>query len=154
MNGDFAARAIDSLCVLAKDIHSRSNLDAHNAAYNYLQRGVVIINAQETLLLSSTADSPAFDALAKLLRCVCGAFWNHAIARYQEDNYATAARFLVQACELGTRACRIAGDLSIEESEAGGTSGDSWSVFKACLPKRWELLGECYMRIGDRQVSS
>ena len=152
---DFAARAIDSLCVLARNIHSKSNIHAHNTAYDYLQRGVGVINAHEKSLLNNTSDSHGFEAFAKLLRCICGAFWNHAITLYQDDNYAAAVRFLVHACELGTKACGITRNLCVKESESGIVpAGDSWSFFKTYLPKRWELLGDCYMRIGDRQASS
>jgi separase len=152
---DLAARAIDSICILAKYKHSRSKLDTHTTVYGYLHRGVILVNAYKSSLSNNRVDTDTSDTIARVLRCLSGAFWNHAIALYQDDKYAAAVRFLVHACDLGTRACSVANELGVSDSNPGtGPTSDSWGSFKTSLPKRWELLGDCYIKIGDRQASS
>jgi separase len=152
---DLVARAVDSLCVLARTMPSQSTLDTPTAVYDCLQRGVTIVKTHETTLSSSDADNASVDVLTNVIRCISVAFWNHAIALYQHEKYGHAVRFLVEACELGTRVCSMVRDIDRSANDPGSaSSSDSWTTFKVGLPKRWELLGDCYMRIGDRQAGS
>lgn len=154
MKTDLVGRAIDSLCVLARTKHSQFTPDTQNAAYDYLQRAMTIVKTHETSISSSNPENTSLDALTKVMRCISVAFWNYAIALYQDEKYGYAIRFLVPACESGTRVCDMVKDADSTADSGSAFSSDSWTLFKVSLSKRWELLGDCYMRIGDQQVGS
>ena len=74
---------------------------------------------------------------------------------YQNDRHGPAVRFLVQSCDLGARACKAANAAGLNEADVTlDPKNEMWKTLTAHLPKRWELLGDCYLKIDDRRVSS
>jgi separase len=101
---------------------------------------------------------PPSTDLANYVKCVSGAFHNLAGTLYQDGKYAAAARFLREGCTLGGRALSMNGaecETEIEAKAKSKPENDAgWMLLKEQLFRRWELLGICYMKIGDRRVSS
>lgn len=83
---------------------------------------------------------------------------------YQKDKHGASGRFLKQGCVLGREAvrlwkrCQLEGedaredDEELKEGERDGEKG-VWQSLADGMGKRWELLGVCYSKIGDRKVS-
>jgi separase len=134
-------RCLDTLFVL-----SRTRLDPVDPrtfvpAHDYLTRAT-------SLLEISVPDSEHYT------RCVSGAFHNLGVTMYQAGRHGTAIGFLKDACVLGVkalgmwkRASTIDDDSKVEKVPEG------WRQLEEQLYRRWELLGVCYSKIGDRNVS-
>jgi separase len=64
---------------------------------------------------------------------------------YQGRKHGLAVQFLKQGCALGVKAQNM--------HHIGGMSEDGgWKQLREQLYHRWELLGVCYLKIGDRKV--
>jgi separase len=88
---------------------------------------------------------------ANFMRCVSSAFHHLAGTLYQEGIPAPAIRFLKEACVLGMRALGVyRSGGRVNESESAGVG---WRLLENQLYRRWELLGICYSKVGDRKVS-
>jgi separase len=138
---DGLTQALDTLFVLARTSLKPKDALTYTPTYDFLAQGVTLLDVD--------AVGPASDlelaSRANLFRCVAGAFHNIAGLLYQEERYASAVRFLKEGCGLGDRA------LSMSD---GGREGrdEAWVVLEQQMYRRWELLGVCYSRIGDRKV--
>lgn len=94
--------------------------------------------------------------LANYVRCVAGAFHNIAGTLYQADRISHAIRFLNEGCELGRRAlvmhhrCLRFGSVPKEDEKERDVEG--WRQLEEQLWRRWEILGVCQAKIGDRRV--
>ena len=95
---------------------------------------------------------PSTPELANYARCVSGAFHNLAGTLYQDGKYAAAVRFLRQGCVLGRKALSIHETATVRRIQEKGEEG--WKLLKEQLFRRWELLGICNAKMGDRRVSS
>lgn len=78
---------------------------------------------------------------------------------YQKEKYGAGSRFLRQGCVLGREALMLWGKCQlegvggdVEEGKEGEKEG-AWKSLHDGMRKRWELLGVCYSKIGDRKVS-
>ena len=127
-----------------------SDHETYNIAFEYLIRAKKLLSVP-----ASTPTPPHPDLSAKeranFLRCVSGAFHNLAGTLYQDGKYAAAVRFLKEGCPLGSQA------LIIHYSDEGGEKGENdegWKQLKEQLYRRWELLGVCHSKMGDRRVSA
>lgn len=138
--------ALDTLFVLARTSLVPTDYDTYSASYDYLAR------ATELLGLGLRAD-PSPD-LANFVRCISGAYHNLAGTLYQDCKYTGAVRFLKEACVLGARAL----GMHVREKEGGAEKEkerqeEGWKVLREQLFRRWELLGICHSKAGDRRVS-
>jgi separase len=66
-----------------------------------------------------------------------------------------AVRFLKEGCALGERALvlRRRGGDEIEQTGGEGNGVEGWKLLREQLYRRWELLGICYSKMGERRVS-
>ncbi|KAF8591367.1 hypothetical protein K439DRAFT_1627079 [Ramaria rubella] len=146
---DRLACAIDSLCVLSKTSLSLVQPHTPTAACQYLQRGIDLLNIYSKSF--NPADMDERQSFAKVWRCLSGTFWAHATTFYQHSDYAGAIRFLVPACESGATTCEMVKGLIIDNDVSTGPENGTWMALRNHLPRRWEVLGDCYLKIGDRK---
>lgn len=92
--------------------------------------------------------------LANHLRILSGAFYNVAGTLFREGKYAFASRFLIKGCSLGSRAleARKRKSLDSNASPSPDKERDAWTALEEGLYKRWEILGVCHSKTGDRKV--
>jgi separase len=93
------------------------------------------------------------------LRCISGAYHNLAGALYQAERHGAAIGFMKDACSLGARALeerRRAGDEQSKpgDAEKPSRTEEGWKQLQEQLYRRWELLGVCHSKIGERKVGS
>lgn len=132
--------ALDTLFTLARTSLIPSDQSTYGTAYEYLVR------ANKVVASSGSSESE----LANYVRCISGAFHNLAGSLYQDGKYAGAVRFLKEGCILGVKALGL---WRKEDSEKSGKGDEGWKLLKEQLYRRWELLGVCYSKMGDRRVS-
>lgn len=84
--------------------------------------------------------------MANYMRCVSGAFYNLAGTLFQATRYGAAVPFLKESCALGGKALRLPRPVSKSANEK------EWQQLEEQLFRRWELLGACYSKNGDRKV--
>ena len=133
----------------------------HDPAYKYIDRAIKLLpfNREKSITTGfSTKD------LANYVRCVSGTLHNLAGALYQGGKYGAAIGFLVDGCKLGQKALsmhrsvpqNVKNPSSDDDDEVTATNqreADGWRQLEEQLYRRWELLGVCYAKIGDRKVS-
>ena len=149
IDADKMSSALDTLFVLGRTSLVPSDYETYNVAFEYLIRAKKLVS-----ISASTSPPPKLDLGAKeranLMRCVSGAFHNLAGTLYQDGKYGAAVRFLKEGCLLGSQALTM--HCSSEEGEEGG-NGEGWKQLREQLYRRWELLGVCHSKMGDRRVS-
>jgi separase len=99
---------------------------------------------------------PASDDHANYVRCISGAYHNLAGTLYQGGKHVGAVRFLKEGCALGGKALVIRFGGGGDEGRGGGEEKgeEGWKLLREQLYRRWELLGICYSKMGDRRVST
>lgn len=140
---DLAACAVDSLCSLSKAKFSPLQFEAQMASFEYLLRATSLATRKWSV---DTTDSASL-TLIKVLRRLGTTFWSNAVTLYQKNSYGMAIRFLLQACELSTTACKNAKGITIPHDY-----NESIQTLAAHIPQRWEVLGDCYIKIGECEV--
>jgi separase len=136
--------------VLARTTLVTTEYETYNIAYEYLLR------ATKLLGLSPSSDHPSSPPdLANYVRCTSGAYHNLAGTLYQDGKHVGAVRFLKEGCALGGRALvlRGRGGDEVEQTEGEGKGEEGWKLLREQLYRRWELLGICYSKMGERRVS-
>jgi hypothetical protein len=69
---------------------------------------------------------------------------------YQGGKCGSAVRFLKEGCGLGGEALRM---WRQADANRNGKADEVWKLLEEQLFRRWELLGVCYSKIGERKVS-
>ncbi|KNZ74935.1 Separin [Termitomyces sp. J132] len=136
---DILTRTIDTLFVLARTRLIPSDPRTYIAAHNLLTEATSILELHTTDL---NIDTPNY------LRCISGAFHNLAGTLYQAGRYGPAIGFLKDACSLGIRALESHGKSAPSDE---GKAAEGWKQLEEQLYRRWELLGVCYLKNGDRK---
>ncbi|KAH9945510.1 peptidase family C50-domain-containing protein [Amylocystis lapponica] len=126
--------ALDTLLVLARTGLVISLPDSYTDAFDLLARAATLVKAGP----------------ADCVRCVSGAFYNVAGALYQAGRVAYAVRFLHEACVLGGQALDARG---LESGAGEGKNAEAWRMLDEQLFRRWELLGVCQSKTGDRKLA-
>ena len=147
---DIITPALDTLFILARTTLITAEYETYNIAYEYLLRATKLLDLSSS---SDNASSPP--DLANYVRCISGAYHNLAGTLYQDGKYVGAVRFLKEGCALGGRAlvlCRRGGD-EIEQTGGEGNGVEGWKLLREQFYRRWELLGICYSKMGERRVS-
>ena len=158
---DDYASLLDLFFVLARTTFSPDNPVLIDAAYDLLFRAARLLGFQladnhEWPHTISPLPSLARDVFANFVRCLSGAFHSLGGILYQAGKYGTAIRFLRRGCFVGGAALRLhegcdTGVLgSVQESSRKESEG--WGQLRDQLSRRWELLGVCCSKLGDRQV--
>ncbi|KIJ36920.1 hypothetical protein M422DRAFT_260543, partial [Sphaerobolus stellatus SS14] len=142
---EFIACMVSTLCTLSRAQFSSVNYEAQTIAFELLQRGSVLLPSQES---SHSLSDTEFLILIKALNVLATNFWAHGRTLYERDNHSMAIRFLMPACELTARLCAADRDetLPSEFKEALATSRER-------LTRRWQVLADAYIRIGDRKLA-
>ncbi|KAJ6475784.1 cysteine peptidase C50 [Mycena vitilis] len=140
---DAATSLLDALFVLARtklDVHDPRT---HGAPYAFLERAAAVLDLE----FDDGADKATY------ARCISGAFHNLAGTLYQAGKHGVAIRYLRDGCTLGKRALDMyAADASAGKEEVLKTEA-GWRQLEEQLWRRWELLGVCYSKIGDRKLA-
>ena len=152
--------------MLARTTLAANNPVLTDAAYDLLARAAHLLGLQlendnhEYQRAISNLPSANEETFANYFRCLSGAFHSLGATLYQAGKYGTAIRFLRQGCLVGRVALqlhgnhteRIRGDDQEPRKAASGKETEGWENLRGHLSRRWELLGVCYSKIGDRQV--
>lgn len=150
---------LDTLFVLARTSLVTTNQETYGSAYEYLARATALLGLGDENTeaqangKNNKMPSAALPELADYVRCISGAFHNLAGTLYQDGKYAVAVRFLKEGCALGGRALRMRTCQGEAESKDQGKGEEGWELLKEQLFRRWELLGICFAKMGDRRVS-
>ncbi|KAL5499098.1 ESP1 [Sanghuangporus vaninii] len=143
---DATISALDSLFQLATSVFHPQNADSCDQAYNYLIHAVRLIER------SPSGSAEEKRSTANYLRCVAGAFANLAGALYKAERHGFAIRFLLQACPLSIRASdHYSQSIATEPPSDSDKDREVWSTHRSQTYRRWELLGVCYVKTGDRR---
>ena len=154
---------LDLLFVLARTTLAPNNPVLTDTAYDLLARAACLLGLQldndshEYIPTSPLANEESF---ANFIRCLSGAFHSLGATLYQAGKYGTSIRFLRQGCRAGRVALHLhgnyternQGDAQEPRKVASGKEAEGWETLRGHLSRRWELLGVCYSKIGDRQV--
>lgn len=131
--------ALDSIFVLARTNLQLNDPRTYIPTYDYLMRGVQLLQLNDHIPPSSQAD---------LVRCLSGAFHNTAATLYQAGNHGSAIGFVKEGC----RVAEIALAIRNGSEDVGTSKAEAWRQLSTQLYRRWQLLAICYMKIGDRKV--
>ncbi|EMD38775.1 hypothetical protein CERSUDRAFT_92811 [Gelatoporia subvermispora B] len=144
LSADTLTPALDSLFVLSRQTLVIARPDTYFSAYDYLARASSLV-----MNLSLAQEDPeTIASRANYVRCVSGAFHNLAGTLYQAGRFDHAVRFMEQGCELGRKA------LSMYRSASGAEDADGvWKQLEEQLHRRWEILGVCQSKTGDRKLA-
>ncbi|KAH7890369.1 peptidase family C50-domain-containing protein [Phlebopus sp. FC_14] len=155
---DVLASFLDASFILARVYLNPSNVDSYTPALRFLEQGTVVVEAA----LSNTIISASI--CGSLLRCISGTLHNLGGTLYTAGRHGGAVRFLKEGCALGRRALdlRAQSVTQMENLTPKETSDkdvdderddDSWKQLEQQLFRRYELLGLCYTKIGERKLA-
>ncbi|TFY82545.1 hypothetical protein EWM64_g1469 [Hericium alpestre] len=158
---EFYTSTLDTCFALARTTLVPSDPRTHDAAYGFLSQaadalGLELKNGHEYSGDVSRPSAVGEDTFANYVRCLSGAFHNLAGTLYQADKHGTSIRFLRQACVLGKVAVQLRDQCSTgnnQTDEDKPKQDDAWKQLDEQLSRRWELLGVCYSKIGDRKLA-
>ncbi|KAG6920238.1 hypothetical protein DXG01_005007 [Tephrocybe rancida] len=138
-DADILTRSLDTLFVLARTRLIPADPRTYIPAHDFLTKA--------TTLIEPRASDPDLD-VPNYLRCISGAFHNVAGIVYQAGRYGSAVGFLKDACSLGVHALETRRNIT---ASIGGKAEEGWKQLDEQLYRRWELLGVCYQKNGDRK---
>lgn len=124
--------------------------------YAYLSKAAPMIHAYNDRRKSANLDAKDRPVLiANFMRCTSGALFNAAGALYKAGKYGHAVRFLNDAAPLAVKALQEYDDANVETAEEGAKNekdAETWRTHRLHLCKRYELLGACQCKLGNRKV--
>ncbi|KAI9509013.1 peptidase family C50-domain-containing protein [Russula earlei] len=156
---------LDLLFVLARTTIAPNNPVLTDSAYDILSRAARLLGFQsnddhECPHTISPPPSVTEHAFANFVRCLSGAFHTLGGTLYQAGKYGSAIRFIRRGCLMGAVALRLRKSCEImvqdnaeePQTEANGKDIQGWGQLRDQHSRRWELLGVCLSKIGDRLV--
>ncbi len=159
------ASLLDLFFVLARTTLAPNNPVLTDAAYDLLSRAAGLLGFQlaDDHGCPHSTSPPASvteEAFANFVRCLSGAFHGLGGTLYQAGKYGSAIRFLRRGCRMGAVAlhlrkncdARVSDNAYEQQKAATGKEIEGWGQLRDQLSRRWELLGVCCSKIGDRQV--
>ncbi|KAF8878488.1 peptidase family C50-domain-containing protein [Gymnopilus junonius] len=133
---DLLTRSIDTLFILSRTKLNVTNPQTFVPAFEHLTLATTILNTVPTIRLPTLALSGPADEIVD-------------IANYTRSmRYGSAVPFLVESCNLGGKALRLPRPRPEQVNEA---REKEWTQLEEQLFRRWELLGVCYSKNGDRK---
>ena len=158
---------LDLFFVLARTTLAPNNPILTDAAYDHLSRAASLLGFQltdnhEYPHSISPPPSVTEEGFANFVRCLSGAFHSLGGTLYQAGKYGSAIRFLRRGCHVGVVALRLRKNCDAkildntheQQKLATSKEAEGWGQLRDQLSRRWELLGVCCSKIGDRQVGS
>ncbi|KAH9478241.1 Separin [Psilocybe cubensis] len=144
---DLLTRSIDTLFVMSKTVLNVGEPSTFTIAFELLNRASDILKTvpQDKFPLSPV--DQAVD-IANYARCISGAFYNIAGSLYQASRYGNAVPFLMESCVLGAKALQLSRPIPEVSNEM---REKEWQNLEEQFFRRWELLGVCYSKNGDRK---
>lgn len=152
--------------MLARTTLAPNNPVLTDTAYDILSRagrllGLQLSDDQECSHTISPPPLVTEEAFANFVRCLSGAFHSLGGTLYQAGKYGSAIRFLRRGCLVGAvalrlrRSCdaKILANAQESQKVASSKEVEGWEQLRDQLSRRWELLGVCFSKLGDRQVS-
>ncbi|KAH8099548.1 peptidase family C50-domain-containing protein [Cristinia sonorae] len=133
---------LDSLFVLSKSALLVPDPSTYDAAYKWLERA--------NSLLSNSTSFPNH------LRILSGAYYSLSGTLYRAGKYSFAIRFLDRGCSIGANALTV---WKRECSNLEATTDtrivdhEAWTALEEGMYKRWEVLGVCHSKSGDRKLA-
>lgn len=137
---------VDVLFVLARSRLHPAEVESYTPALSYLQRTMAAVNSIPTGMITT-------EDVATFLRCISGTFHNLGGILYAAGRLGGAVRFLKEGCVLGRRVLAMYGNTSID-GQVGESDREKEGrhQLEEQLFRRYELLGVCHSKIGDRKV--
>ncbi|KAI0691256.1 peptidase family C50-domain-containing protein [Cerioporus squamosus] len=143
--------ALEGLITLARSSFLLNKPDTYTLTHTHLSRAASLISPERTLTISSAMT-------ANYTRCVASTCHYIAGQLYQSGRYDHAVRFLEDSCRLGQQALELhqIAQRNADSMEVDGeTKGkeEAWAQLEEQLWRRWELLGVCHAKTGDRKLA-
>ena len=159
------ASLLDLFFVLSRTTLAPNDPILTDAAYDHLSRAAGLLGfqlADNHECPHSTTPPPSVteEGFANFVRCLSGAFHSLGGTLYQAGKYGSAIRFLRRGCRVGVVALRLRKNCDVkildntreQQKVASSKEAEGWGQLRDQLSRRWELLGVCCSKIGDRQV--
>lgn len=132
--------------VLARSRLLPADVESYTPALGYLHRAVAAVSSPPTGTIT-TEDAATF------FRCISGTLHNLGGTLYAAGRLGGAVRFLKEGCLLGRRVLAMyvntCPDGHVDENER---EKEGRQQLEEQLFRRYELLGVCHSKIGDRKV--
>ncbi|KAJ6525608.1 peptidase family C50-domain-containing protein [Mycena capillaripes] len=141
---DAVTAVLDTLFALARTKLNVHDPRTHGPPYEFLARAAALLDIK--------FDDVAADK-ATYARCISGAFHNIAGTLYQAGKHGAAIRYLRDGCTLGKMALDMHAAAATVRKEDERKTEEGWRQLEEQLWRRWELLGVCYSKIGDRKLA-
>lgn len=132
--------------VLARSRLHPADVESYTPALSYLQRAVAVVNSTPTGMIT-TEDTATF------LRCISGTLHNLGGTLYAAGRLGGAVRFLKEGCILGRRVLVMYSNMCFgEQVGENEREKEGRQQLEEQMFRRYELLGVCHSKIGDRKV--
>ncbi|KAH0826731.1 cysteine peptidase C50 [Lanmaoa asiatica] len=135
---------VDVFFVLARSRLHPGDVESYTPSLSYLQRAVTAVNSTATGMITAE-DGATF------LRCISGTLHNLGGALYTAGRFGGAVRFLGEGCILGRRVLAMYGNACIDGQAGENEREEGRQQLEEQLFRRYELLGVCHSKIGDRK---
>ena len=145
--------ALETLFTLARVSFVLNNPDSYAVSRAHLARAAALLGDAP-----ASASSVSSLALANYTRCVSAVYNSLGSQLQRSGRHDHTVPFVDEGCRLGQRALQMyraamrEGATDVEGEDKG--KEDTWKMLEQQLHRRWELLGVCHVKTGDRKVSS
>jgi separase len=156
---DLLTPLLDTLFNLARLALDISKPETHQTSFKILLRAMNLpaLGLKGFLDIPSSfasSDDGNTDLSTRLnyQRCVSSAFHNMGAALYQASKFAAASRFVKLGSQIGSYALGSYYAAGIHKS-VDSEKRKLWTQLEDQIYLRWDLLGSCCIKTGERQVS-
>ncbi|KAI0700451.1 peptidase family C50-domain-containing protein [Cytidiella melzeri] len=142
-HAELLTSSLDSLFTLAKSTLNVSRATSINQAFDWLSDAL-------SLVTTTRETSLKLAERANFLRCISGVFHNLGATLYQAGHHSHAVRFFEQSCPVSEDALKMH-DTALVDVQVTPDRDDQWASLEDQLHRRWEILGVCQSKTGDRK---
>ncbi|KAI9061528.1 hypothetical protein FKP32DRAFT_1654199 [Trametes sanguinea] len=149
--------AVEGIFTLARTTFALNNPDSYVNARTYLERATDLVSDAAARIQAQTTEGSGTASLsgsqvANYRRCIAGAYYNFAVQLHQSNRLSHAVPFLEEACRLAEQSLyEYKAASRTEEGAEEDAKKAVWNQLEEQLYRRWELLGVCQAKTGDRQ---
>ncbi|KAF8446447.1 peptidase family C50-domain-containing protein [Boletus edulis BED1] len=138
---------VDVLFSLARSRLLPADVESYTPTLSYIERAVVAVSAIPAGTITS-------EDTATFFRCISGTLHNLGGTLYTAGRLGGAVRFLKEGCVLGRRVVAMYGSACTDQQiEENGKEKEGRQQLEEQLFRRYELLGVCHSKIGDRKLA-